>query len=181
MPSPTRRRPPARSGPTSAIWIGLLAVVILGGGAVLAVLKKREDAAQAAAVEAPRSNRPFADLPPEEPPARAFAAGDSSEPFRSPASLLSDPVWQHAVELAQEGEALYQETVEAKTRGDVPTVNTKGNEAKARFDEALESTAAIEEKLIAERGETDALVRDVLRCRNGWFDRVRWLHKSTSR
>jgi len=161
-------------------------IVILGGGAVLAMLKNRERHAPSATPTRSDKPRPFADMPPETPPgqsspAQSPTAGGSSQPFGSPESLLSDPVWQRAVELAAEGEALYQEAVEAKTKRDVPTLNAKGNEAKRKLDEALESTAQLEEDLIAERGETDPLVRDVQRARNVWFDRVRWLHKSTSR
>jgi hypothetical protein len=181
MPRPDRRRPPARSGPTSLLWLGILVLVILGGGAILAVLKKREASAQAAGAETPAAEKPFADLPPEEPPPRRAGSADTPEPFGSPESLLSDPVWQRAVELAGQGEEHYRAALDAKTRGDVPTLNARGNQAKKAFDEALESTAQLEEELIAARGETDPLVRDVMRTRNGWFDRVRWLHKSTSR
>jgi hypothetical protein len=176
-----RRRPPARRGPTSVAWLGILAVVILGGGATLAMLKKQQGQAQTAPPGDAGKSRPFADMPPETPPARSSGGGESAQPFGSPAALLSDPVWQRAVELAEQGEALYQQAVEAKTKGDVPTLNARGNEAKRKLDEALETTAQLEEDLIAERGETDSLVRNVQRVRNRWFDRVRWLHKSTSR
>jgi len=181
MPTPSRRRPPARKGPTSAIWLGLLAVVILGGGTTLAILKKQQSQAATTSPE-DAGPQPFADMPPETAPTRRSpGAGDASQPFSAPASLLSDPVWQRAVELATEGEALYQEAVAAKTEGDVETLNAKGNQAKAKLDEALESTAQLEEDLIAKRGDTDLLVRKVQATRNTWFDRVRWLHKSTSR
>ena len=176
----TRRRPPARKGPTSAAWLGILVVVILGGGAALAMMKKGQDAAKGEA-QAAEKPRPFADMPAEKPPEPRSGVALSSQPFGSPAALLSDPVWQRAVELAEEGEALYEEAVAAKAAGDVPTLNQKGNAAKAKLDEALESTAQLEEDLIAERGETDALVRDLMRTRNKWFDHVRWLHKSTGR
>lgn len=183
MPTPSRRRrPPARKGPTSALWLAILAVVILGGGAALAILNKQQSQAASTTSTESETSGPFSDMPPEKPPAqRSPGSGDSSGPFADPASLLSDAVWQKAVALAQDGEALYQEAVAAKTKGDVETLNEKGREAKAKLDEALESTAQLEEDLIASRGDTDLLVRQVQRTRNTWFDRVRWLHKSTSR
>lgn len=181
MPTNTQRRTRAGSGSTGALWLGLLIVVILGGGVALSVLKKREAEARPTSQAAPEKPRPFADMPPEQPPPSGAPRGAAEKPFESPASLLSDPQWQRAVELAEEGEALYQQAVEAKSRGDVATLNAVGNEAKRKLDEALESTAELEQDLIARRGESDPLVRDVLRVRNHWFDRVRWLHKSTSR
>ena len=180
MPTDTSRRAPAGRGTTRAIWLGLLVVLIVGGGTALSLLKKRETQEQDAAPAVPAKPRPFADLPPETPPGRRSGAA-TGVPFGAEAGLLADPVWQRAVELATAGEALYQEAVDAKARRDVPTLNAKGNEAKRKLDEALVSTAQLEEDLIAQRGETDPVVRDVQRVRNRWFDCVRWLHKSTAR
>ena len=177
----------------AALWFGFVAMAILAGGALLATLKKSEAAKQAEA-EAQRAQdeaaaKPFADLPPEKPPAGTGANVDPNRPFASldQAALAETGVpdvgaaWDAAVKLAAEGEVLFQEALTAKGKGETTLLNEKGAQAREKFDAALEMTALLEENLVSKRGESDKLVREIQRTRSTWFDRLRWLHKSTGR
>jgi hypothetical protein len=123
-------------------------------------------------------------MPPEEPPApRAGNAGKEPVPFgaTAPEGLAEDEGWQAAIALAEQAEVHFEAATEAKVAGDTKRLNEEGARARALFDQALESTAVWEEELVSTWGETDPQVRQIMRLRNQWFDRTRWLHKSISR
>jgi hypothetical protein len=174
--------------PNTIAWFGILALAILAGGAVLANLTKKEkDAERDAAAAQGSADKPFADMPAETPPAKSGGGGfDPSQPFGGlDAGNLGSPeaaaTWSAALALAAEGEAQYQAAVEAKTAGNVEALNEAGAVAKAKFNEAVESTALLEDELIAKLGESDPTVRAFKQARSTWFARLDWLLKSTGR
>lgn len=173
--------------PNTVVWFGLLALAILAGGALMASLSKKDKDAEAARQStADAANQPFADLPPETPPAKSGGGSDPSKPFGSlDAGNLGGPeaaaTWAKAEALAAEAEQHYQDAVAAKTAGDVPKLNEAGAAAKAKFNEALESTALLETELESKLGESDPTVRALKAPRSLWFQRLDWLLKSTGR
>jgi hypothetical protein len=173
-----RERRPVRSKSTAPLVIpGLLATVIIGTAVVVGVLNRQAPQA----VETPQEERkkPFADLPPDVPPSRRGGGSPSLE--LAPSGLKAEPVWVAAVALAREGEAFFQETKTAKNAGQHALANEKGNLAREKFDQAVESTATFEEELLAKYGARDAQVRDIKRERTRWFERLDWLLKSVGR
>lgn len=174
----------------SVVWFGLLALAVLAGGAMLASLSKDKKEAEAAAAAEKAAKdaeaKPFADLPPETPPAKRGGGSDPSAPFGAfDAGTLGSPeaaaTWSAAEALAKEAEEHYQAAVTAKSAGDVETVNTQGAEAKAKFNQALEDTAQLEADLEAKLGDTNMTVRALKKVRSTWFERLDWLLKSTGR
>jgi hypothetical protein len=168
-------------------WFGILALLILGGGAVMASLSKKEKEAEAAQRAAEASvEKPFADLPAETPPPRSSDGADASQPFGgldagNLGSAEAAATWAKAEALAAEAEQHYQAAVAAKTEGDVPKLNEEGASAKAKFNEALEASALLEDDLKARLGESDPTVRALMGARSTWFKRLDWLLKSTGR
>ena len=71
--------------------------------------------------------------------------------------------------------------MQAKRGGRMESMNEKGRRARKKYDQALELTASWEEDLIEEHGDSDPGVREIMRTRDQWFDRVHWLHKSVAR
>lgn len=181
---------PAKKKPNTVAWFGILALAILVGGAVLAKLSKKDkdkDADLGAQAAQGQTDKPFADMPPETPPATSGGSGlDASQPFGGlDAGNLGSPeaaaTWTAAVALAAEGEAQYQAAVAAKSADDVDALNAAGAAAKAKFNEAVESTAALELELEAKLGESDPTLRALKQARSTWFQRLDWLLKSTAR
>lgn len=171
----------------AVVWFGVLALLILGGGAVLVNLSRKEKEAEAAnqAAQSP-GEKPFADMPAEMPPPRSGTGIDASQPFGgldagNLGSAEAAAVWAKAEALAAEAEQHYLAAVDAKTVGDVPKLNEQGASAKAKFNEALEATAVMEDELVARLGESDATVRAFKGARSVWFQRLDWLLKSTGR
>ena len=155
--------------------------VVLGGGAFWAISqgdRRPEAAAGEAQTEQPR---PFSDMPPEEPPPPR--GGKESIPFgaTAPEGLAEHAGWQAAVVLAKEAEGHFEAATEAKVAGQTKRLNEQGARARSLFDQALESTALWEQELLEQWGEADPQVRQIMRTRNRWFDRTRWLHKSIAR
>jgi hypothetical protein len=174
-----RERRPARPRSTAPLVVpGLLATVLVGVAVVVGILNRREPAPQAAPPE--ERPRPFADLPPDVPPSRR---GNGAAPALelAPSGLKADPVWVAAVALAREGEGYFDEARTAKNAGQHALANEKGNLARAKFDQAVESTAVFEEELLAKYGDRDPQVRDIKRERTRWFERLDWLLKSVGR
>ncbi len=186
---PKRRAgdPAPQKKSNTVVWFGILALAILAGGAVLANLSKKDKQAEAAEQAAQdAAAKPFADLPPETPPAKSGGGIDPSQPFGSLdagnlGSAEAAAAWTKAQALATEAEQHYQAAVDAKSAGDVPKLNAEGASAKAKFNEALEATALIEDELKARLGESDPTVRALMGARSTWFQRLDWLLKSTAR
>lgn len=170
---------------SSGNWVLPVGVtVVLAGGALWAVSQRKDPEPEVAPRVEVDTPRPFADMPPEEAPApRGSGGGARPAPFGAvaPEGLADAPEWKKAVKLAEEAQGHFDAATEAKVVGNRKKLNEEGGKARTLFDQALEATALFEEQLVAEWGETDRQVRDIMRTRNQWFDRTRWLHKSISR
>lgn len=158
-------------------FLALLAVAILAARMI------GEDPSQAAQPTAPAEEgpKPFASVPDEAPPGRggssAFRTTDDA-----PAGLLAtDETWKRALDLAAEAESVFAKAREARDAGDAARWNELGNRAKELFDEAFTITAGLEEEWISRFGETDRQVREMMRTRTRWQERMALLHKSTGR
>lgn len=186
-----RRRRRTSAAPGGLLWLASLAGIALVAVAALTIIKKgmrlrddREALREARLQQAlAPSSQPFADLEREEAPEVAGGPSDPAAPFAGAdaARAFTSVAWTSALALAEEAEPLYEACVAAKRAGNMERANAKGRLARRKYDEALESTAAWEERLIDEHGESDPGVREVMRIRDQWFDRVRWLHKSVAR
>lgn len=179
---------PAPKKSNTVAWFGILALAILAGGAVVAMLsKKAKEAVADTQVAQDPATKPFSDMPPETPPVRAGGrGGDAGQPFGgldagNLGSAEAAATWSQAVALASEAEAHYDAAVAAKSAGEVSALNEAGAAAKSKFNEALESTALLEDDLKAKLGESHPTVRALMQERSTWFKRLDWLLKSTGR
>lgn len=176
------RRGRGRSQPALPVlpvvsFLALLAVAILA--ARMIGDERGGTTAEAAPAEAGR--KPFASVPDEPPPnskgRTAFAPTDDA-----PAGLLAgDGTWKRALELAAEAESVFARARKARDTGDMSRWNELAHQAKELFDQAFTMTAPIEEDWIARFGETDRQVREMMRTRTRWQERMTLLHKTTGR
>lgn len=173
-----QRRPQRKSGLNP--FIPLLIVVVLLGGGVLAVMsggKKKEEPK----VESTKPV-PFSDLPPEEPPKKRASSGSGrSFVAEAPEGLAKDANWVKALKIAAEGEALFEEATAAKVAGNTTLLNEKGAASRDKLNEAVDLTALWEEELLTKYGDANPEVRRIMSTRSSWIDKLRWLHKSSSR
>jgi hypothetical protein len=172
---------PARTRRASSASLvpGLIAVALLGAAIAVGVLNGPEPAPAQAAADATPGPRPFADMPPEQPPERISRSGGSFT--RAPEGLANEQIWVDATALAKAAEELFQETLTAKRAGDQTTANTKGRLAREKFNQAAEMTALWEEELMEKHGDRDPKVREIKRARTKWFSRLDWLLKGIAR
>ncbi len=159
--------------------------IVLGLGALWAIAQDREKEATDAedatrSAEDANAPKPFEDMPPEKPPKGAITTSTTPS-GTTPAGLEDNRIWKLALELAEEAEAHFTAATESKLAGDRSKLNAEGSRAQTLFDQALEATADWEQQLIATHGDQDPQVRAIMRRRNEWFDRTRWLHKSIGR
>ena len=178
-PQEGRRRPAKKSG--MGPFIPFVVAVVVLGGAMVAIMTGRKNK-EAPPVETVKKSAPFADLPPEEPPAKK-GSGSSGRTFvaDAPDGLANNETWQKAVRLASEGEALFDEALAAKAESNTALLNEKGRAARDKLTEAVELTAAWEEELLEKYGDANTEVRRIMKVRSGWIDKMRWLHKSVAR
>jgi len=169
----------ARRGSSASVLPGLIAVALLGAAVAVGVLNRSEDEPAQAAEEVAPGPRPFADMPPEEPPGKSSSSGGSFT--RAPEGLANEAIWVEATALAKEAEDLFQKTLTAKRAGDQTTANTHGRAAREKFNQAVEMTALWEEELFEKHGDRDPQVREIKRTRSKWFSRLDWLLKSIAR
>ncbi len=158
-------------------WAWLLLALIPSGcsDAPSGGAPEEDRAAAAQAQERPRL-RPFEDLAPEaDPPSKRRTQG----PFSG--TLAERLVWKRALETAAEAEGHYELAEQAHRDSDREALNREGGEARRLYNQALEDTAEFEEELIVDHGEEDDEVAAIVKVRNGWFDRLRWLHKTVGR
>jgi hypothetical protein len=174
-----QRRQPRKSG--MGWFLPAVIATVLFGGAAVAILRGKKEPKVEKPVEASTKPKPFADLPREEPPKRGGAGSKTTFVAEAPEGLASDATWQKAVKIGAEGEALFEETTEAKATSNVALMNEKGRAARDKLDEAFTMTAEWEEELLAKYGDANAEVRRIMRTRSGWSDKLRWLHKSIAR
>jgi len=177
------RRPSRRPGQSGLPIVPIAALVVMVGAAIwFARLIADNTAEPAAAAPAEPAYVPFADVPLEEPPTPGERASDGGLYARAPNDLAaSNPDWARALALASTADGYFAEAQKAKADGDYALFNEKGKLAKETYDEAFTLTAAWEEDLFEKYGERDRQVRQIVRTRTRWIDRVRVLHKTTSR
>ncbi len=180
--SPGRRRPRKSSGPP--VGPILILVVLMVGAVVVARMaaqsETKEEEARPAEVNA---EAVFGDLPREEPPTPK--TGSSFKPKKlyekAPPGLASNTTWVAAKKVAAEAKTVLDAGKIAKAASDHAGWAEKGGRAKDLYDEAITMTAEWEEELMAKYGDNDRQVAEIKRERDGWFNMLRTLHKTTGR
>jgi hypothetical protein len=157
-------------------------IVVMGGAVYLARLAAQNKPPEEAPKAEVRAQDIFGELPQEEPPDRSgFGAGNKQLSNKAPEGLANNADWQRAQEIAGDAAAKLELAKVAKAAGDHAVWSTKGNEAKALYDEAITMTAEWEDQLLADYGDKDRQVRAIMNERSKWFDMLRTLHKTTGR
>ncbi|MDP6762705.1 MAG: hypothetical protein QF860_07565 [Planctomycetota bacterium] len=175
---PAGRRGRPRSGGPPIAPIAGLGVLILG--AILFARLLPDSAATDDGAPPEPAHRPFSSVAEEAPPAPG--GGGARLYDRAPSDLAaSHAPWLEAQEIAREADGLFAQAQQAKQADDHAGFSAKGKAAKETYDRAFEMTAAWEEGLLASYGDRDRQVREIVRERNRWIDRVRVLHKTTGR
>ncbi|MCA8979850.1 MAG: hypothetical protein H6831_12045 [Planctomycetes bacterium] len=180
----SRRAQPQRGLPVGPIAI---LVLLLGGALFFArqiAQSKKDKADEPEVIDTRRV--PFADLPRETAPTHksSGSAGASSGANYDtpPAGLLAtNQVWLDALKEASQAESYYAAAMKAKQTSDYSGFRENGIAAKDLFSKILEDTRVLEEELVAEYGDRDAQVRDVIRKRTAWTDTLAGLSKITGR
>ena len=85
------------------------------------------------------------------------------------------------MKIADQAAVTFASAAKAKANGDHSTWNEKGNEAKELYDRAIILTAAWEDQLMEEYGDTDRQVREIMSIRTKWIEKLTVLHKTTGR
>lgn len=178
----SRRAAPQRGFPVGPIAI---LVLLLGGALFFArqiAQSKKDKAAEPEVIDTRRV--PFADLPDEVPKSKGASGSNlPSVSYDTPPTglLASNQTWLDALKDASRAESLYAEAMKAKQTSDHTAFREKGIEAKKLFSQILEDTYLLEEELVAEYGDRDAQVRQVISKRTAWTDRLAGLSKITGR
>ncbi|MBK8180176.1 MAG: hypothetical protein IPK67_15075 [Planctomycetes bacterium] len=163
-----------KGGTNPAIVPGVMALVLIVVAVFAAVMTRKPKEDPNAATTKPK---PFADMPPEElPPPKQHKPGSNLPD--APDGLLTEPLWVEAKALAAEARLLYDETVAAKTKGDLSLAAEKGVAARLKYDKAAEMTAEWEESLLSKFNERDPKVSAIKSERTDWFNKMNWLKKS---
>jgi len=179
---PTRGRRGARkpAGPP----LGLIAVFIALMVGVL-VIARMIAQNKPAPVEEPTpvtSKAVFGDLPEELPPEPRTRSGSSRKLYeKAPPGLAENATWVEAKAIASRAKAALDEAKTAKAAGDHGGWADKAGRAKDLYDEAITMTAMWEEELMEAYGDGDRQVVAIKRERDGWFNLLRTLHKTTGR
>jgi len=172
-----------RSG-GNPLLLPMVLVIVLAGALVAVMLTKEQQTRAVAETEDEVVPSPFDDLPEETPPEPTAGSGagstglaDAQAPDLTDNPYARDETFQDQLEKAERAEALFQQAVAALEDSDRKTFQQKGYEARQLFEKVIEETAAFEEALIAEHGDTDEQVRAILRTRGFWEDRRLFLHE----
>jgi len=173
------RRAKKSNGMGMYIPILLAVVIVCGVGLAVIVGNKPKDDKPSAANAAPKKD-PFADVPAEAPPTKQGGSSKYNFVSKAPDGLTDNANWKDACKLAQAGEELFKLATEAKAAGDTATLNEKGREAREKLTSAVEMTAVWEEELLEKYGDGNVAVREIMKVRSGWIDKMRWLHKSAA-
>lgn len=182
-----RSRKPQRQGPGAGAIVALVLLVV--GAVAVATWLQRENASEASASEAVGDGEPepfskYRDALEEE-RRRAREGLRDDEPTRTyapaPDDLASDDVWVNALAIAADADEELDAANAAREAGDNAGYHEHGRAAMQGYDRALELTAVWEEELLEQYGERSPKVRDIVKTRSRWFDRLRVLHKTTGR
>jgi len=182
--TPARRAPAQRGLPVAPIAI---LVLLLGGALFFArqiAQSKKDKAAEPEVID--NRHVPFGDLPDEVPrskgPAGVSGTSSGTSYEASPTGLLATrQVWLDALKNASEAESLYAAALQAKQAGDHSAFREKGIAAKRLFSDVRDSTEALEAELLAEYGDRDPQVREVVRKRTSWTKSLAAISKITGR
>ena len=112
---------------------------------------------------------PFADIADEGSPEKGAAGSRMRVTSLAPEGMLRDPVWRGALQLAEEATGLADEAEGARKAGDTVAFRAKAVEAKELFQKAIDATVQFEIDCIEKYGETDRLVRQMVRARSLWI------------
>jgi hypothetical protein len=178
-----RGRPARRSSqPTSPFLPALILLALIGGAIVLARQVAQQPKEEAQAGEKAQEYVPFANVPEEAPPE---PRGGSSRPGRYPPApeglAASNPDWAKALAIAAEADGYFSAAQKAKAADETTTFLEQAKLAKQKYDEAFTLTAPWEDELFEKYGDRDPQVREIVRTRTRWADRLTVLHKSTPR
>ena len=157
------------------------AAIAFAGWVNAAKAREAERAARESQTPSNATVNPFADVDFGAPPERGKGTARMRTVDRSPSNLANYSPWQEAQGLARQARVLFDEGKLAKAADDYSTWNDKGRQAKALYDEALEMTAEWETEIIGLYSENDVRVADIKKLRDTWFEKIRVLHKTTSR
>jgi hypothetical protein len=179
---PTRGRRGARKPAGPPVGLIALFVVLMVSVVVLARMAAR-NRPEPEEPKAPVSAQAvFGDLPEEAPPAPRTGGGSGGRLYeKAPPGLDRDATWVEAQAVAARAKDALDEAKAAKAAGDHGAWSEKAGRAKALYDEAITMTAAWEEELMEAYGDRDRQVAAIKRERDGWFNLLRTLHKTTGR
>jgi hypothetical protein len=155
---PARKASAAPKKQNRLVWFAVPVLVILAA----AVLYSRRDRAPEKAPPAP-----VARLAPVDP-----LAGDP---------VQQDEAWNAAVKLAAEAEGHVKEAASFKAAGKEEEYGMALKAARIKFQQALKTTVALAQKLVAERPSDDKGVSEVSRIRSHWADQLSSLNESSPR
>ncbi len=177
-----RPRPGAGSKPTASM-LPLLALGVLLAVAIAAARMYSGGQGDGEPTQEPQGHVPFASVPDEAPPTRATGGRTTraATTDRAPAGLEAEAVWTRALARAAEGDEALTRAKTAREQGDSTAAQSANRAARDAYDEALTDTAAWFEDLLARYGDTDRQVRQISRTRDGWFQVLTALHKTTGR
>ena len=168
------RRGPARAASKApgalAISAFVLLVLVVGAAGWASRNKQPSGGGQiepAPQLEAPAD--PFADIADEDSPEKGAAGSRMRVTSLAPEGMLRDPVWRGALQLAEKAAGLADEAEGARKVGDTATFRAKAIEARDLFQKAIDATVQFETDCIEKYGETDRLVRQLVRARSLWI------------
>lgn len=175
----TQRSAPSKAArnPIPGMVAVLLFFCLIGGAIYVAVWADRAGSSSAAEPEEdPNAYKPFSSVEPEALPDRTGRNGNNRP--AAPGSLATTPVWKKALIIAEDGWKFAAQAAEGLAADDRSLYRVKGKQAERAFDAAFTMTAIWEEELLEKYSDTDPQVRDIVRTRNKWIDKVRHFHKT---
>lgn len=172
MPQPRipgeRPNPPAAGIPPQVLATFVIVVMVVGVFLFARMFTPPSEGSE----EEPQNERPspFADLPPED-FGEPRQTGGNRRPRRAenvPAELAEHADWGDAQSAAREGALLAAEAEDLQAAGDFAAYRAKADEAKERYERALELTALWAERLQEKLGEDHPEVLALAHHRTQW-------------
>ncbi len=179
-PAPGPRRVQSGSGFGLPLVPVLGLVVLIGFAIFMARRFAGQGADEGSGADQGPAYVPFASVPDEAPPTPR-AGGRRPVQDLAPAGLENNPTWQRALELAAQGAAALERSQAARAAEDVTATGMHARAARDAYHEAVSLSAPWMEELIERYTEDDRQVRQITRVRDGWFERLTALHKTTGR
>jgi hypothetical protein len=178
------RRPSARARQSSSplVPLAILLGMIVGAIVLARAIAGRQQEEQTPAPAAASGPKPFEGYEEAPPAKRSSTSRDGRSYPPAPAGLAaSNPDWGRALAIAAEADLLFAEVQRAKQDDAHTLFLEKGLEAKRKYDEAFAMTAVWEERILDQYGDRDPQVREIVRVRTDWSNRMRMLHRTTGR